>query len=185
MSLHTLRHVACGPRSQPSPTGPRTSRGWVQWLTPEVRWPTLTATEPSRDGGTRAPRLSIFERLRMPRGTLGRPMTRFASVLKKCSCVPRPQAIIANILEEAMTARVVGASDAPPVAAPVPRTRTGAGRQRLRTVEADPCARWPLCLPCFPSLPLSAWPTDARMHPTQGTQGCLFGCAGSSDDLTH
>lgn len=37
----------------------------------------------------------------------------------------------------------------------------------------------------FLRLPLNAWPTDARMHPAEGTRVCLFGCHGSQDDLAH
>lgn len=37
----------------------------------------------------------------------------------------------------------------------------------------------------FLRLPLTAWPTDARMHPADGARQCLLGCRGCPDDLVH
>lgn len=68
----------------------------------------------------------------------------------------------------------------------MPRPWRGVSRHSVSRAIPEFCAWWE-CMShtCFIRLPVSAWPTDARMHPLGGVPGCLLRCKGHLGDLRH
>lgn len=96
-----------------------------------------------------------------------------------------PQARAVQVMTRALVPNVVGAAVA---------RRLGVVCSALSARQRD--AAWTEWAPTmqavgeyaaqvFMRLPLNAWTTDARLHPSGGVTACRFGCPGRADDLRH